>query len=667
MKKLIKIGIGAIGSGVGQSIIDSCRLSGLPLYTIGFGTNPYAYGAYDCDERIYTSSIYDPGYAEEILHLCIQNGIDVYIPGLDDEALLLSSMIEAFEKHGIGVIVSGRPLLEIARDKEKMSRELNAITDNFVKSYSQKELLEAVALGTIRFPLIAKPRSGFASRGIFILRSQKDLSLITDNHIVQELAIPCSADPNRDFYLREINAGRNPQISEISVQIVVGRSQELLGRAATYNKLQNGVPIEITPYDNSEVWQVIDRLLPTFLKLGLKGPLNIQGRLTDTGFRIFEMNPRFTGITGLRAIMGFNEVEACIKSWLKWETSQSGLQLNHNRFGMRQVQNKSVFLMKEDKAKSIYIALNGCNAIGSPKILLTGADGFLGSTILREAFQESSGKYRWAALVRNKNKLEEIANKYSFEVFDYNELKNGILNLGNIDVLIHAAFARPYRGEAAIAESMSMTMDLFTRAAMHQIPRIINISSQSVYGSNSPPWKEEQKPMPNSIYGQAKLACELHLDSLTKINPSLEAISLRLATLMGPEPQPVDLVSKFIEQLLAGQKIEIWGGKQLYQRLDVRDAARAVLAAIEIPESNVSPVYNITASRPMNIVELAEYCINGIKRAGKECIDEIAMLPGDDESVHMIDGSLFIESTGWFPRYSIEDTVNWILQNKGFH
>jgi hypothetical protein len=37
------------------------------------------------------------------------------------------------------------------------------------------------------------------------------------------------------------------------------------------------------------------------------------------GFKIFEMNARFTGITGLRALMGFNEVAICIEKWLKIE------------------------------------------------------------------------------------------------------------------------------------------------------------------------------------------------------------------------------------------------------------------------------------------------------------------------------------------------------------
>jgi nucleoside-diphosphate-sugar epimerase len=78
-----------------------------------------------------------------------------------------------------------------------------------------------------------------------------------------------------------------------------------------------------------------------------------------------------------------------------------------------------------------------------------------------------------------------------------------------------------------------------------------------------------------------------------------------MASWMEPEPQPVDLVTKFIEQLLAGKKIEIQGGKQIYQRLYVRDAACAVFAAIEIPASKISLVYNVAGNIPLSIVELA--------------------------------------------------------------
>ncbi len=67
MQKKYNIGISCIGSGVGQSVINSLNLSRLPIKTIGFGTNPFAYGAYDCDIYDYTKSIYDDGFIDNLI------------------------------------------------------------------------------------------------------------------------------------------------------------------------------------------------------------------------------------------------------------------------------------------------------------------------------------------------------------------------------------------------------------------------------------------------------------------------------------------------------------------------------------------------------------------------------------------------------------------------
>ena len=88
--KTNKIGISCIGSGVGQAVINSLRLSRLPFKTVGFGTNPFAFGAYDCDDFDYTKNIYEEGFIENLIEKCIEHKIDLVIPGLDDEALFYS-------------------------------------------------------------------------------------------------------------------------------------------------------------------------------------------------------------------------------------------------------------------------------------------------------------------------------------------------------------------------------------------------------------------------------------------------------------------------------------------------------------------------------------------------------------------------------------------------
>ena len=50
------------------------------------------------------------------------------------------------------------------------------------------------------------------------------------------------------------------------------------------------------------------------MSLGVKGPLNIQCRFVDGEIKVYEINPRFSGTTSIRAMMGFNEPEILINS-----------------------------------------------------------------------------------------------------------------------------------------------------------------------------------------------------------------------------------------------------------------------------------------------------------------------------------------------------------------
>jgi carbamoyl-phosphate synthase large subunit len=51
-------------------------------------------------------------------------------------------------------------------------------------------------------------------------------------------------------------------------------------------------------------------------QLGSTGPLNIQCRLVKGEVKVFEINPRFSGTTSLRAMVGFNEPDLLIRKHL---------------------------------------------------------------------------------------------------------------------------------------------------------------------------------------------------------------------------------------------------------------------------------------------------------------------------------------------------------------
>ncbi len=650
------IAVMSVGSGVGQSVINSCKLSLLPLHTVGFGMNPFAYGAYDCDTMDYVPLIYADNYVDELIKKCHEHSIDLIIPGSDDEAHILSKNIERIESEGFKVLVSGVNLLNLVRDKERMCDDLTPIADIFVKSYDIHTIKQALAEKKVDFPLIAKPRAGFASRGVEILLSEDDFVRVNESHIIQELAVPRHGDPLRETYLKQIAKRVNPQIAEISAQVVTDKHGNVLGKMCSYNKLNNGVPIEMVPYEDDYVWSEINKLLPELKRLGHRGPLNIQGRWTDNGLRLYEMNARFTGITGWRALMGFNEVETCIKNWLDIEADINPLQMNYNKFGIRQTADKAIELSANQEVANMSQNINNGPLKKVKTLFVTGSGGYLGQTLIRMLQTQA---YEILAFDLEKNRTTELFSSYSnVQCVDMEDVNSGRIRLGEADYIIHCGFARPHCTKQQIAESLAFTNKLFGLASLNQVPAIINISSQAVYGTGQDPlWTENNPTMPETVYGQAKYASELMAQNIHVQNRTSYATSLRLASLTGGQQGliPIDIIAKFVKSALEHAPIIIQGGMQKIERIDVRDAAAAIQNLLSVDYRQWEPAYNV-GNIIVSVLDLAKAVKDVAKRKyGLEVQINV------EESVTSVadfgmDSSL-LQQTGWKPEYSLEDII----------
>lgn len=657
--KKYTIGISCIGSGVGQAVINSCRLSGLSLRTVGLGTNPMAYGLYESDDYACTPSCYDQNYLEEMLQTCREHQIDLLIPGHDDEAHLLSKHIADFESFGIQVIVSGADLLNLCNKKQQMSETLNPIVDIFVRSFTREAFIRLWSSGEIQLPVIAKPLDGSASKGVEVIRSESDFCRISEGHIAQEIAVPHRDDPNQRLYLEQIAQGINLQIAEVSIQLVFGVDGELLGKMASSHRLKNGVPIEILPFRNESMWASIDLLLPVLRKLGARGPVNLQGRMTDDGLKLFEMNARFTGITGLRAMMGFNEVEACIQDRLIGGFV-GALQINHNRVGIRQTADKVVCIDRNVEVKQSVLMLNQGQLKQQKAILVTGSTGMIGRRITRVLAE--SGRFEVITLDRDKVKASTLHSSDSVQSYDWEDLDAGRFALGNVDCLLHLASARPHHRVGEIAKSLRLGMEFLTRAAQSGVAEVIYISSQSVYG-HAPdlPWSEDQQVAPQSPYGEAKYAQEVFLQTLAKMFPQLRHTSIRLATVTGPDSEftPHEALAKIIKRLKSGLPVEIYGGSQRLERIDVRDAVDAIGKIVMSDSSLWKTVYNLGTGESPALLEIVQEIVRKINLEFPD-MNPMVRTNHDPEKMYpsfQMDVSRFCDDFNWKPARSVEDLV----------
>ena len=640
-----RIGICSIGSGVGQAVIESCHLSAIQFTTVGLGNNPLAFGLYDCDEYAFIPSYYDEIFIAELLQVCLTKKIDLIIPGHDDEACRLAESKEIFEANGIHVLCSLQPLSRLCRDKQKLAAAFNGPKEIFAKSMSGADFKKNWKKTDFQFPVIAKLIDGFASRGVAIIRSSADFHKITEKHFIQELLTPASNDPNRALFDSIIDQGENPQLSEVSIQVVFDSSGSLMGKMASSTNLKNGVPIEILPYDGPDFWDEIKGLIAKLSHHGARGPVNLQGRMTDHGLRLFEVNTRFTGISGVRARLGFNEVEACLMHWLL--KKRLILETKSNRIGIQQVNSRvvdpEIARQRETPPSQLHRQKN------KPTLLVTGSTGEIGKRLVKEILNR--GTYRIMTLDRNKAAAaERYRDAAESDHYDWSDLQSGNLDLSTVNRIFHLASARPQHGNTEIALSLKRSQALFARAAQFSVKEIINISSQSVYTNLTEGLSlETDDPNPNSPYGMSKYALETYLQNLGALTPNLKHTSIRLGAVSGVHSDAYanELLSRMVQNCITKHEIRIMGAEMMQSRLDISDAVEGLSLLCHSSSSTWKTTYNLGNTEQSSLGEIAKMIEQESNEKWPDKRLEVTHLPRVSEQQFGLNTELFQKDFRW--------------------
>jgi len=309
----VKVLLTSAGSGVGEAIYKSLAISRFKTTIVATDMGSFNSGSFRCDRAYKIMGAGDPEYSRTICDICEEQDIDVILSGSDTELEKLAELKEA----GVlkSFVMTGSPrAVRICRDKKQTFEFFRGHGLPFVKTVSPDGIGELVR--EFGFPILAKPTGGSGSLGVEILMNERDLDRLEgkENFVFQEYLLSENWPVTKATMSREdaIRGHALVQKDEISIQILLGKNKEIIGTFMSRNVLKFGMPTKIFPFRCEAYEGIARRMAGCLADVGLIGPVNLQCKITERGPVFFEVNPRFTGISSVRATLGFREVEAML-------------------------------------------------------------------------------------------------------------------------------------------------------------------------------------------------------------------------------------------------------------------------------------------------------------------------------------------------------------------
>jgi len=274
------------------------------------------------------------------------------------------------------------------------------------------------------------------------------------------------------------------------------------------------------------------------------------------------------------------------------------------------------------------------------RLLVTGAAGFLGSTLVDRLLERGDEVLGVDAFTTNYDPARKRANlvgalgrrSFRFVECDLRHARLEPLLAGATHVVHLAALpgVRASWGEAFrdYAEHNVIGTQRLLEAvrAQGRVERVVAASSSSIYGAPTRfPTPEDEPPRPLSPYGVTKVATESLLRAY-EASVGFSTVALRYFTISGPRQRPDMGIHQFFEAARAGTPVSIYGdGKQTRDFTFVDDAVSATIAALTHPARELA--YNVGGGHSVSLSELLD-AIAGV--AGKPLArHHVEPQPGD--------------------------------------
>ena len=298
MNTVLVTGVGAI---MGYGILRSLRATGRKLNLVGLDIYPDAAGQEWCDIFQKAVPVANADYTEFLCEVINRHGVDLVIPGIEQDVIRMSKDREILSKCGARFALNNTDLIRLASDKW--------LTHNKLKSFDFPVIPTVLAEDpdwdfdriTEQFglPFLLKPRGGYASKGIVKVSSRNDFEFWRPQFLHHGLIQKIVGSDDEEFTVGVFGTGDGYADNRIFFQ----------RRLA-----QDGSTARAWVRFDAELDNVVDNLVAHLLPVG---PTNFQFRRHEGTYFLLEVNPRVSSSTSIRTAFGYNESEMTLDYFLE--------------------------------------------------------------------------------------------------------------------------------------------------------------------------------------------------------------------------------------------------------------------------------------------------------------------------------------------------------------
>ncbi|MGM9862318.1 MAG: NAD-dependent 4,6-dehydratase LegB [Muribaculaceae bacterium] len=307
-------------------------------------------------------------------------------------------------------------------------------------------------------------------------------------------------------------------------------------------------------------------------------------------------------------------------------------------------------------------------------VLVTGADGFIGSHLV-EALLQSGYKVRALALYNSFNNwgwLEQVAAAegsleiVTGDVRDPNlcrEITRGCTAVFHLAALI----AIPYSyvaPDSYVDTNIKGTLNMCQAARDAGVDRIIVTSTSEVYGTAQyVPIDEKHPRQPQSPYSATKIGADAIALSFRNAF-DLPVVIARPFNTYGPRQSARAIIPTIISQIASGKSVIKVGDLSPTRDFNfVRDTARGFIAIAEAADVEGREI-NIATGTEVSMADTLKLIAEVMGREVEYVVDPQRLRPGKSEVRRLCgDNSLITSLTSWRPqvdlRQGLEITARW--------